>query len=177
MKKFIVCFFVFCFIVSLSSCGRLTFGDDDESYVDEFEYEDESGMISKDPDRELLLEKYPFLRSRYTVTATLESSSMLYVYNYHFVKGVVAGATLVTSFSDVSSAKEYYKVTHDKNSDITIDGVSVIHYIGEDELNYYEYSLEKLKFVLSKTGYEVVVNFDEAKYNEKYGEEAKKDDE
>ncbi|MBR2900902.1 MAG: hypothetical protein IKC39_01520 [Clostridia bacterium] len=169
MKKFIAYILTIITLFSFSACGRITFGDD-ESDIEEYEYEDESGDISKDPDRELLLKKYPFLRSKYTVTATKESSGMLYVYNYHFVKGVVAGATLVTSFSDVSSAKDYYKVAYDKDSDVTIDGVSVIHYITEDDLNYFEYSLEKLKFVLSKTGYEVVVNFDEVKYNEKYAD-------
>jgi effector-binding domain-containing protein len=162
-------------LTSLFACGIIR--DDELDYFDEsIESDEDYSDFSTDPDMASLVEKYPFLKSRYTVSATRESADKLYVYNYYFVRGVVSGATLVTSFSTVADAKKYFKITKDEFPDAKLDGASVVHYIGKDNLNHSGYTLEKLKFVLKKTGYEVKINFSEDYFNERYNVSKDKND-
>jgi len=110
---------------------------------------------------------YPFLKSEYIVTATRESFGTLYTSEYYFVKGIVAGVRLTTNLSDQSDADEYYELIIEDFPDSTIEDTTVTQYMGDDHI-YYAYTLDKLKFMLQKSGYEYTINFDEEAFNEQF---------
>lgn len=117
-------------------------------------------------------EVYEFLLSEYSVTSTREAFGTVYTSEYYFVDGAVAGSKLITAFPDKQSAEKYYEVILEDYPDAVIEELTVIHYMDDSEVYYYGYSLEKLKFILEKTGYEYTVNFDEDIYKDIYNEES-----
>ncbi len=118
-------------------------------------------------DEDAIAQIYKFLTSEYTVTATRESFGTLYTTEYYFVKGIVAGVRLTTELNEQSDADEYYELIIEDFPDSTIEDTIVTQYM-EDNHIYYGYTLDKLKFMLQKSGYEYTLNFDEEAFNEQF---------
>ncbi|MBQ3230161.1 MAG: hypothetical protein IJB49_04000 [Clostridia bacterium] len=117
-------------------------------------------------------EKYDFLSSEYIVVSTRESFGKKYVYEYYLLKGKVAGLKLFTTLSDKESAEEYFELIKEEHPDAELDGLTVIHYLGDNDVFCYGYSLEKLLFVLEKGGYEYELRFDKAQFDKEFAEES-----
>lgn len=136
--------------------------------------EEVSEEISVDPDIEMS-KRYKFLKSKYTVISRRDAFGTVYVCHYYFVDGVVSGAKTVTTFSSTESAQEYYDNIIEDYPDAYIQDSTVVNYLSDDEDFYYEYSLEKLEFVLKKSGYTVGRSFDIEDFNEEFGLTSKAD--
>lgn len=128
---------------------------------------DESDIEYIRPERNEIIEKYTFLKSKYSVTAKSESQSIKYTYDYYFVDGVVGGMRQKVSFPDPESARNYYTGIVDDCPEATINASTVTYFVG-DNAYCYGYSLDKLKFQLEKVGYEYTVNFIEEDFLEKF---------
>lgn len=112
-------------------------------------------------------EIYEFLKSEYILTSQSVSHGNSYVCDYYFVGGLVAGAKFTVTLATVEAANEFYSLICESYEDAVIENMTVTYYDGDDESNYYGYTLEKLKFVLDKTSKNYTLNFDEeAFYNE-----------
>lgn len=108
-----------------------------------------------------------FLESPYTVSSKRESAGTVYECIYYFIDETVAGAKVTTTLQSESAAEEYLELLNEDCPYATLDGLTLTHYVTDDDAYYYGYTLEKLKFVLEKAGYEFTVNFDEDEF---YGE-------
>ncbi len=114
---------------------------------------------------EVLIQNYPFLESAYVVTSSRESAGILYVCNYYFVDGLVEGARLTTTLPDEETAYKYYQESLEDYPDTALNGKNVTHYLYDEDLYYYGYTLEKLEFVLTTALYEYTVDFDKDIFN------------
>lgn len=103
-------------------------------------------------------EVYEFLNSEYYLTSKRTSFNTVFVCNYYFVDEFVAGAKLMTTFSDEESAAEYYEIISEDYPDAEIDELTVTHYIEDDEAYYYGFSLDKLMFALEQADYEITLS-------------------
>lgn len=109
-------------------------------------------------------EIFEFLTSHYTLTSTRESFGTVYVCDYYFVDGYVAGARVNTTLPNEETATEYYEMLVQDSPYAELNVLTVTDYITDEELNYYGYDLEKLKFMLDKSGYTYVINFNESEF-------------
>lgn len=124
-------------------------------------------MPSKEPDESLVPpeEIFDFSKSEYTVSSKTTSFETVYEREYYFIEGAVAGAKIITTLETEAKTEEYYELMLEDYDYCTRDGLTVTYYVEDDEAYYYGYSLEKLKFVLEKSGCEVIVNFDEEEFS------------
>lgn len=179
MKKIISFILWSCFAFSAWGCSE---NDDVTSSLpvseitaeDHSPGEDSSEETSVDRDAELS-KRYKFLKSKYTVISRRDAFGTVYVCHYYFVDGFVAGAKTVTTFSSTESAKEYYDSVIEDYPDAYLMDSTVVNYLSDDEDFYYEYSLEKLEFVLRKSGYTVGRSFDIEDFNKEFGLTSKED--
>ncbi len=118
------------------------------------------------PDKNAITEKYTFLKSKYTVTATSERHGVRYTYDYYFVNDTVGGMRQKVSLPNPESARKYYTEIVTKCPEAIINASTVTYYVGEDAYCY-GFSLDKLKFQLDTQSYEYTVNFDEEDFIEK----------
>ena len=109
---------------------------------------------------------YEFLLSPYTVSSSRESFGTTYEYTFYLIDDAVAGVKVETVFANEDYAERYYERVKEDCPHASIDGCTVTHYAEGDDEYYFGNSLEKLKFMLDKTGYSYTVNFDEDIYNE-----------
>ncbi len=126
---------------------------------------DISSNISEPESSIVIDEIYEFLTSPYYVTATRESFGTVYVYEYYFVDGYVAGARTCTTFSDEQTAEDFFEMVSEDNPYASLDLLTVTDFLSDEELNYFGYDLDKLKFMLEKSGYDYEVSFDESVFN------------
>ena len=174
MKKFIT-FFLLSGLILLSFFGCNTNQNIPESLEKDVSKENalsedsiNSHENSKEQSGPRPEEVYPFLKSKYKVTSIMNSFEKLYVCEYYFVDGYVVGAKLMTTLQTEEDANEYYNIIIDEFEDAVLSQCTVTHFLDDDDNFYYGYSLEKLKFVLERTGYEIGMNFDEEEFNEKF---------
>lgn len=120
------------------------------------ESSEESSEVTVAPE-----EIYEFLRSEYILTSQSVSHGNSYVCDYYFVDGLVAGAKFTVTLATIEAANEFYSLIGESYEDAVIENMTVTYYDGDDESNYYGYTLEKLKFVLDKTNKSYTLNFDE----------------
>ncbi len=176
MKKIFLIILTFIFAVNVYGCQIASEHSDYSSDNGSDVYSEQSSTVSEESSIEESQhvstvapeEIYEFLTSEYTVTSTRESFGTLYVCDYYFVDGVVSGARLTTTLTDETAAEEYYEIIIDDYPDSSIDGLTVTHYMDNEGHLYYGYTLDKLKFMLEKTGYSFTVNFDEEAFNEEF---------
>lgn len=177
MKKIISFILLGSLVLSAWGCGNnageasSTVSEITEEAASEQESSEE---ISVNPDIEMA-KRYKFLNSKYTVISRRDAFGTVYVCYYYFVDGVVAGAKTVTTFSTPKSAEEYYDNIIEDYPDAYIQDSTVVNYLSDEEDFYYEYSLEKLEFVLKKSGYTVGRSFDIEDFNKEFGLTSKAD--
>ncbi len=173
MKKIISFILLGCLAVSAWGCddADVELSSPVSEIAEESEVSDE---ISVNPDIEMS-KHYKFLKSKYTVISRRDAFGTVYVCHYYFVDGVVAGAKTVTTFSSTESAQEYYDTIIEDYPDAYIQSSTVVNYLSDEEDFYYEYSLEKLEFVLKKSGYTVGRSFDIEDFNKEFGLTSKED--
>ena len=162
----LICLIFFCLFIT--GCDDYEYDIDLESESD-IEFISEITSANDESESSIIIEEiYEFLESAYTVTSTRESFGTVYVCDYYFDKGYVVGARLKTTFPDEENAEEYFEIVYSENSYADLDSLTVTDYISGDELNYYGYDLEKLKFMLEKSGCSYTVNFDEDRFNNEF---------
>ncbi len=163
MKKIFIIIIALIFL--LSGCNTQTNVDTPSEVPSEYPSQrEESKIIPEDI--------YDFLSSKYYVTARNESMGNIYEYVFYFDEGVVVGTKTVSTLTSEKLAESYAESL--KNDDapcVFLEGNTVTAYYGDDYEAYYQgYSLEKLKFVLEKMGYEYTVEFLEEEFYEEFSE-------
>ncbi len=128
---------------------------------------EESEVNFPRPERNEIIEKYTFLKSKYTVTAVSELHDIKYTYDYYFVDGSVGGMRQRVTFSNPENARKYYTDIVSKCPEAIINASTVTYYVGEDAFCY-GFPLDKLKYQLEKIEYEYTVNFNEEEFLEKF---------
>ena len=162
----LICLIFFSMVIT--GCDDYEYDIYPESESD-IEFVSEINSAEDESESSIIIEEiYEFLVSDYTVTSTRESFGTVYVCDYYFVEGYVVGARLKTTFSDEENAEEYFDIVYSENPYADLDGMTVTDYISGDELNYFGYDLEKLKFMLEKSGYSYTVNFNEDRFNNEF---------
>lgn len=117
-------------------------------------------------------EKPEFLASKYVLVSSQESFGNKYVCEYYFLNGKVAGMKKLITLPDNDAAKEYYEHTKSDRLNAELEGSTVIIYISDTDAFCYGYSLEKLEFVLEKSGISFELNFDKKDFYEEFAEES-----
>lgn len=129
---------------------------------------EESDYNPMKPERNEIVEKYTFLKSKYSVTAKCEMHEIKYRYDYYFVNGKVAGLRQTVSLPSPERAREYYTEIVASCPEAIINASTVTYYVGEGA-NCFGYTLDKLKFQLESQAYEYTVNFSEDDFREEFG--------
>lgn len=163
-------FLIFTLVISvivlcLTACGGKKTAIPSESYDESStQAEHEASVDEKFKEAAKI---YPFLKSKYTVSAQKTVHGISYLYDYYFVRGTLAGIKQTVVFDDVTSAEIYYQQVLKKCEQAIIDETIVTHFLVDDS-NLYGCTLEKLKFTLETTEYEYTVNFDEEAFNSNF---------
>ena len=128
-----------------------------------------SEVIENESESSIAIEEiFEFLSSHYTLTSTRESFGTVYVCDYYFVDGYVAGARISTTLPNEATATEYYEMVKQNSPYAFLNVLTVTDYIVGEDLNYDGYELEKLKFMLDKSGYSYTVNFNESEFSDEF---------
>lgn len=163
MKKFFTFAIIAALICVLAGCVKAKQATSEIHESSEIEL---SEPVSVDPDKNAV-KKYQFLNSKYTVSATRMMHGIEYRYEYYFQKGTVAGLKQTVILLDPDSAQLYYDDIVGDCPEAYLDGVTVIHYMGETASCYGD-SLEMLEFRLKAAEFEYSVNFDKEAFIERY---------
>ncbi len=163
MKNIILSALITALICSFAGCVKT---NNTKSEISESTESEISETVSVDPDKNAS-KKYKFLNSKYTVSAIRIMHGIEYHYEYYFQKGTVAGLKQTVILLDPDSAQLYYDDIIGDCPEAHIDGVTVIHYMGEGASCYGD-SLEMLEFRLETAGFEYTVNFDRESFIQRY---------
>lgn len=170
--------------ILLTACGGTGIQPDSESSIasghiseepSDSDIQESQDGLSESPDAESKPspeERYDFLKSKYVVVSTQESFEKKYICEYYFVDGKVAGMKRLITLPDLDSAKKYYEHTKESRLDAELDGCTVVIYIRDRNAFCYGYSLEKLEFVLEKSGYAFELNFEKEDFYKEFAEES-----
>ncbi len=174
----IIIILIFALLISVFTFGCTSVGEgpdygsdnsdfEDISYLSDTSFDTTESESSVNPE-----EVYPFLSSKYVVTSRRESFGTVYECKYYLVDGKVAGAKLMTTLPDEPAALEYFETVLEDYPDATMLGLTVTHYLEDNMHFYYGSTLDKLKFLLDKSGYDFTVDFDEKVYNAEFNTSA-----
>ena len=163
MKRIFIAFIIAALMTTASGCFKETKPQSSDFVSSNVEVSEE---ISVDPDKNAV-KKYPFLNSKYTVSATRIMHGIEYRYDYYFQKGTVAGLKQTVILLDPDSAQLYYDDVVENCPEAYLDGVTVIHYMGEDA-SCYGNTLEMLEFRLKTAEFEYTVNFNKEEFLQRY---------
>jgi len=138
--------------------------------AESFEEESAESAIPLEKEFEDAAIAYPFLKSKYSVSAQKTMHDIEYSYKYYFWRGSLVGVMQTVLFPNAKSAREYYAQVSETCEHAIIRGKKVTHFMADDAV-YYGYSLEKLEFVLETSEFEYVLNFDRDAFIKKYGKD------
>lgn len=175
---------VILFGILLAACGEPEIQPSGESEIVSEQISEDSAFSDLPESSDALLEssndlskpspeeRYAFLASEYIAVSTQESFGNEYVCSYYFVNGKVAGMKKLITLADKDSAKKYFEHTKNDRLDAELDGRTVIIYIDDKDAFCYGYSLEKLEFVLEKSGISFKLNFEKSDFYKEFAEES-----